>query len=71
MYFPFLDNLIKGKISVDEINKVKNDGLSYYKLLVKTRMEYASRLLPPTRDTALEMGALTTMLENKGKDIFS
>ncbi|HMH31402.1 MAG TPA: hypothetical protein VK543_00140, partial [Puia sp.] len=70
MYFPFLDNLIKGKITIDEINRVKNDGLSYYKLLVKTRMEYANRLLPPTRDTALEMGALTTMLENKGKDIF-
>jgi hypothetical protein len=70
LYFPFLDNLIKGKIKIADINKVKDDGLNYYRLLVKTRMEYAWRLLPPFRDTALEMSSLTAMLENKGKNIF-
>ncbi|HEV3251426.1 MAG TPA: hypothetical protein VGZ71_10770, partial [Puia sp.] len=70
LYFPFLDNLIRGKITIDEINKVKDNGLNYYRLLVKTRMDYAERLLPPARDTALEMNALTKMLANKGKDIF-
>jgi len=70
LYFPFLDNLIKRKITIADINKVKDDGLNYYRLLVKTRMEYAERLLPPFRDTALEMQSLTAMLANKGKDIF-
>jgi hypothetical protein len=70
LYFPFLDNLIRNKITIEEINKVKDNPLNYYRLLVKTRMDYASRLLPPANDTALEMRALTNMLENKGKDIF-
>jgi hypothetical protein len=70
LYFPFLDNLIKKRITIEQINKVKDNPLNYYRLLVKTRMDYAARLLPPARDTALEMRALTKMLENKGKDIF-
>jgi hypothetical protein len=70
LYFPFLDNLIRKKITIEEINKVKDNPLNYYRLLVKTRMDYASRLLPPAKDTALEMRALTKMLEDKGKDIF-
>ncbi len=70
LYFPFLDNLVKGRISIEEIDRVKQDGLAYYRLLVKTRMDYAARVLPPARDTALEMQALTQMLANKGKEIF-
>ena len=68
--FLFFDNLLKGKITIDEIDKVKEDDLNYYRLLVKTRIDYAARLLPPARDTALEMDALKQMLSNKGKDIF-
>jgi len=70
LYLPFLDNLINHRISIADINKVKDDNLSYYKLLVQTRMDYADRMLPPQLDTALEMEALTTMLQNKGKDVF-
>ncbi len=70
LYFPFLDNLIKGKITLDAIDKVKDDDLNYYRLLVRTRLDYAGRILPPERDTPLEMNALTDMLEKKGKQIF-
>jgi hypothetical protein len=70
LYFPFLDNLVKGKITTEEIDKVKADELNYYKLLVKTRLDYAARVLPPERDTPLEMNALTDMLMKKGKEIF-
>ena len=70
LYLPFLDNLINHRITISEINKVKDNNLLYYKLLVQTRMDYAARMLPPQLDTALEMEALTTMLENKGKDVF-
>jgi len=70
LYLPFLDNLMKGKITLAEINKVKDNNLNYYRLLVRTRMDYAARMLPPVSDTAVEMDALTKMLENKGKDIF-
>jgi len=70
LYFPFLDNLIKGKVTMEEIDKVKDDDLAYYRLLVKTRLDYAERLLPPLKDTPLEMNALTQMLEKKGKQVF-
>lgn len=70
LYFPFLDNLLKGKITIGEIDRVKDDGVNYYKLLVKTRLDYAARLLPPARDTALEMAALTQMLANKAREVF-
>jgi hypothetical protein len=70
LYLPFLDNLVKGKIDLDDIDAVKDDGLNYYRLLVKTRIDYAERLLPPKKDTALEMAALTTMLQNKAKEVF-
>ena len=70
LYFPFLDNLIKGKISMGEIDKVKGDDLNYYRLLVSTRLDYAGRILPPARDTPMEMNALTEMLAKKGKEVF-
>ena len=70
LYFPFLDNLVRGRISTDEIDKIKGDDLNYYRLLVRTRQEYAARILPPERDTPLEMNALTEMLAKKGKEVF-
>jgi hypothetical protein len=70
LYLPFLDNLLHKKITIDEINKVKDDNLNYYRLLVKTRLDYVERMLPPLKDTAVEMEALTRMLESKGKDVF-
>ncbi|MBA4168040.1 MAG: hypothetical protein H0X41_10955, partial [Chitinophagaceae bacterium] len=59
LYFPFLDNLIQHKITLEDIDKVKDNDLAYYRLMVKTRIEYAHRLLPPARDSVLGMQALT------------
>jgi len=70
LYFPFLDNLVKGRITLDEIDKVKGDELSYFRLLVRTRQDYAERILPPQRDTPLEMNALKEMLAKKSKEVF-
>jgi hypothetical protein len=70
LYLPFLDNLLHHKITVEDIDRVKDDNLNYYRLLVRTRLDYVERMLPPQHDTALEMGSLTRMLESKGKDVF-
>ncbi len=43
-YFPFLDDLYKGKITVDEIDAVLNNPQKYYSLLVKTNINYAERI---------------------------
>lgn len=45
LYFPFLDNIIKGTQTIEEIDAVKNDDVKYYKLLVKTRLDYLNRSL--------------------------
>jgi len=68
LYFPFLDNLLKGRVTFEDIDKVKADSLNYFRLLVNTRLDYASRVIE--KDTPLEMNALTKMLERKGKETF-
>lgn len=70
LYFPFLENLLRGKITIEEIDKVKENDLAYFRLMVQTRVEYAGRLLPPLKDTAREMKALTSMMARKAKEYF-
>ena len=68
MYFPFLDNLIKHRQTFEEIDAVKEDEEKYYKLLVKTRMDYVSRSLQG--ESILEMKALNDMLAKKAREVF-
>ncbi len=67
-YFCFLDNIIKGKLTFEEIDAAKGDSVLYYKLLVRTRMDYANRLLD--KDTAYEYETLTQRLERKARENF-
>ncbi len=67
-YFCFLDNIMKGRLSFEEIDAAKGDSVLYYKLLVKTRMDYAQRLLD--KDTAYEYETLTQRLERKARENF-
>ena len=68
LYFPFLDNILKGKQSIADIDAVKNDDVKYYKLLVKTRLDYVARLMQ--KDTIYEMDGLTDRLARKAKEVF-
>ncbi|HEY4149818.1 MAG TPA: hypothetical protein VGM41_12855, partial [Chitinophagaceae bacterium] len=70
LYFPFIDLLVHGKISLEDIDKVKEDNLAYYRLLVKTRIDFAGRMMAPARDTPMEMQSLTRMMANKAKEAF-
>lgn len=70
LYFPFLENILRGKITLADIDKVRENDLAYYRLMVQTRIEYAGRLLPPYRDTAREMRALIDMMSRKAKEYF-
>lgn len=67
-YFPFLDNIVKGKMSFEEIDAAEKDSVQYYKLLVKTQMDYVQRTL--NKDTAIAFKDLTAKLEKKAKDVF-
>ncbi len=70
LYFPFLDNLLRGKITFQDIDRVKENDVEYYRLMVKTRVEYAGRMLPPTKDTVSGMEALTIMMARRAKQYF-
>jgi hypothetical protein len=68
LYFPFLDNIVNGKMTLSEIDAVRKDSIQYYKLLVKTHLDYTARLL--NKDTAFEFESLTDMMEKKAQQVF-
>ncbi|MGI8636684.1 MAG: hypothetical protein ACR2KZ_14905 [Segetibacter sp.] len=68
LYFPFLDNLYKGKVSIEEIDKNRTDEYKYYRLLVNTQIDYTERLRQ--RDTPMAMTALTEMLRRRAIESF-
>ncbi len=70
LYFPFLDNLMRGNITLAGIDSVKDNELNYFRLLVKTRIEYVKRSLPPYNDTANQMQALAEMMSHKARQYF-
>ncbi len=70
LYFPFIDLLVNGKITFADIDKVKENPLNYYRLMVKTRIDYAGRMFSAARDTPMEMKSLTEMMEKKAKEEF-
>src|SRR4030095_4884006 len=67
-YFPFLDNIVKGRMTFEQIDQIKDDSIRYYKLLVKTQMDYVERAI--NKDTDFEFASLTSRLENKEQSIF-
>jgi len=68
LYFPFIDNIIAGKIKLEEIDAIKDDDVKYYKLLVATRINYMNRLMDGEKVQGLE--ALTKMLEKRARYVF-
>ena len=67
-FFPFLDNIIKGKMTISDIEAVKDDSVGYYRLLVKTHLEYVQRALD--KDTAYGFKELQDRIKTKATDIF-
>jgi hypothetical protein len=67
-YFPFLDNIIKGKMTIEDIDLAKDDSVKYYKLMVKTMMDYTGRAF--NKDTAFEFEGLRDRLEKKARENF-
>ncbi|MEO8406285.1 MAG: hypothetical protein ABI480_16870, partial [Chitinophagaceae bacterium] len=67
-YFPFLDNIVKGKMTFEQIDVAEKDSVLYYQLLVKTQVDYVERMI--NKDTALAYKELVAKLEKKAKDVF-
>lgn len=67
-YFPFLDNIMKGKMTIGDVDEVKDDSVKYYRLLVQTHLDYLQRAL--NKDTAYGYKELEKRIETKARDIF-
>jgi hypothetical protein len=77
LYFPFLDDILNEKKSIDTLKKIIGDGekgydsVAYYKTLVKTEIEYFKRLLKG--DTPIAMfgaNGLRETLQKKANQHF-
>lgn len=66
LYFPFLDDVVYNKLSIDTITAALNDSTAYFRLLVNTKIDYAKRMA--VGDTALAINALQTRLTIKAKE---
>jgi hypothetical protein len=66
-YFPFLDNIYKGKLTYHEIDSVMNDSLKYFNLLVQTEIDYADRIRK--HDTPMGLAGIQYKLKAAG-DLF-
>lgn len=68
LYFPFLDDLLSGRQSIDSIKKLVGDGVNgydsigYYKLLVNTAIAYSRRMSAPFRDTPVAYNVTNGLL---------
>jgi hypothetical protein len=67
-YFPFLDNLMSGKMTRREIDEVKDDSVKYYQLLVKVHLDYRQRALK--KDTAYGYWDLEDRMKKKAVEVF-
>ncbi len=70
MYFPFLDNLYRGTLTMDSIAPLvlQDSAVGYYKLLVRTRVEHVARM--QKGDTPMGMQVLIERLKFKAVDLF-
>jgi hypothetical protein len=70
MYFPFLDEIYRGELTMEAIKPLvaNENSRGYFSLLVKTRIRYAGRL--QNLDTPLAVQALTSKLQTKAVEMF-
>jgi hypothetical protein len=79
LYFPFLDDILKGVKTIEGIKKYVGDGekgydsVGYFKLLVQTEISYFKRMSSPAKDTPVAMfgpNGLRDMLHTKALQHF-
>ena len=68
LIFPFLHSILKGKISVDSIKSAATDNLAYYRLLVKTQIQFTDNML--AGDTPILFQEMGFMIKRKAEEIF-
>ncbi len=67
-FFPFLDEIYHQRLNLDSLQSLADNESAYYKLLVKTQINYAIRA--QKGDTAFVMHVLTEKLKAKAIELF-
>ncbi len=67
-YYPFLDELAAGRLTLADVYDVMSDNLAYYKMLVKMQVSYTERLIK--KDTPLAYDKLVAKLQDRAKNVF-
>lgn len=68
LIFPFLDAIQKGRLSIDSIKQAAKDNLKYYRLLVKTQLEYVDDIR--RKDTPVLYHELGLMIKRKAEELY-
>lgn len=68
LIFPFLHAIKKGRISIDSIKQASKDNLKYYRLLVKTQLEYIDDIRK--KDTPVLYKELGMMIKRKAEELY-
>jgi len=68
LIFPFLDAIQKGRLTVDSVKQTAKDNLKYYRLLVKTQLEYIEELR--RKDTPVLYKELGVMIKRKAEELY-
>lgn len=67
-YYPFLDELAAGRLTLEDVYNVMGDNLQYYRLLVKMQITYTERLIK--KDTPLAYDKLVAKLQDRAKNVY-
>lgn len=67
-YYPFIDEIVHEKLTLQDIYDVMDDNVQYYKLLVKTQTAYNDRLIK--KDTPIAYDKLLAKLKDRAENVF-
>lgn len=68
LIFPFLHAIQKGRLSIDSVRQTAKDNLKYYRLLVKTQLEYIDEIRK--KDTPVLYKELGAMIKRKAEELY-
>ena len=68
LYFPFLDEVVSGRLKTEDIDAAMADGPRYYRLLVATQVSYADRAR--TGDVPFAAAEMPRMIKRKAEEVY-
>jgi hypothetical protein len=68
LLFPFLDEIVSGRLTIAEIEQTMADSIRYFRLMVNTQISFMDRMR--MRDTPIAAIELPRMMKKKADEVF-